>query len=193
MKAMYLAAAGLLALGASATAQTPRPLRFDVRPFVGVFIPTGTMADNFKSATMVGGQAAFEMNRHFHLLGSVGWTHGHNKFGGTDDVTHIWQYDVGMEMGHSRAMTPTWAVRPFLGLGAGGRTYDYSAGNNTTSKDLYTCTAGYGALGAEMQRGVMGVRLEARDYLSCFENPATGKKKTLNDVGISLGFSYHLW
>jgi hypothetical protein len=57
-----------------------------------------------------------------------------------------------------------------------------------------TCGSGYGALGTEFQRDRLALRAEARDYVCCFKAPVTGvKSKTRNDVGLSLGFAYHLW
>ena len=160
----------------------------EIRPFVGVYLPTGPMQDQFKSASMAGVQVAFEMNRNFHVLGSVGWTHGHTKLPISRDRTDIWQYDVGVEGNLIQPLGDVWLLRPFAGIGAGGRTYDYLAPGVGSRR----CTAGYGSLGTELQRGNVALRLEGRDYLSCFESPVTSQKSTLNDVGISLGLAYHI-
>jgi hypothetical protein len=164
-----------------------RPPAAEVRPFAGVYIPVGAQRADFKSATMVGGQAAIELSRNFHGLASVGWTHGHNKFY-VNDVTHIWQYDVGAELNLVRDLGYGWFFRPFIGTGAGGRTYDY----RTAGVDTKSCLAGYGTAGSEIQKGIIAFRVEARDYLSCFESPETGKKRTRNDLGLSFGLAYHL-
>ena len=158
----------------------------EIRPFAGVFIPVGALDSDFKSATMVGAQMAIELNRYFHGLATLGWTHGHNKMF-TSDVTHIWQYDLGAELNAVQAMGLGWYLRPFIGAGAGGRTYDYRGVNAPTT----SCTAAYGSLGAEMQRNVLAFRAEARDYLSCFESPITAKKNTRNDIAVSFGIAYH--
>jgi hypothetical protein len=159
----------------------------EIRPFAGAFLPVGALRTDFKSATMVGGQAAVEVNRHVHGVASVGWTHGHNKFF-AEDVTHIWQYDVGAEFNVVRDIGWGWYFRPFVGTGAGGRTYNYrGVAAKTTS-----CLAGYGTLGGEVQHNVVAFRLEARDYLSCFESPITAQKNTRNDIGLTFGLAYHL-
>lgn len=178
-------ALGAPALGAQATAPPVRP---EVRPFVGAYIPTGAMRDDFKTATMVGAQVALELSRNFHVLGSAGWSHGHNKFGFTSDRTNIWQYDAGVEANLVRPLAGRWLLRPFVGAGGGARTYDYRAGDVKTR----TCTAGYGTFGSELETGAVALRLEARDYLSCFKSPVTGKNRTRNDVGLSLGLAYHV-
>ena len=165
-----------------------RQPRGEVRPFAGVFLPVGAFDSDFKSATMVGGQMAIELNRHIHGIATVGWTHGHNKMF-TSDVTHIWQYDLGAELNAVKDMGWGWYARPFVGLGAGGRTYDY----RITDVKTTSCTAAYGSVGAELQRNVIALRAEARDYLSCFESPVTREKNTRNDIGLTIGVAYHLW
>lgn len=159
----------------------------EIRPFAGVFLPVGAQRADFKSATMVGAQAAIELNRHLHGLVSLGWTHGHNRLF-TEDVTHIWQYDFGAELNAVSEMGWGWYFRPFVGTGFGGRTYDYRGVSTGTT----SCTAGYGALGGEIQRTILAFRVEARDYLSCYKSPLTAKTRTRNDLGLTVGFAYHV-
>lgn len=189
MRSRMLLAAGLLLSASTVGAQdAPRRLTPEIRPFVGVFVPTGGLRDAFKSATTLGAQGAFELTRNVHLLGSVGWTHGHSKLVRGNDLTHIWQYDVGAEGNLVREMGGGWLFRPFLGAGAGARTYDYRA----PGVGSRTCTAGYGSLGTEFQTGAMALRLEGRNYLSCYRAPLTGRNTTRSDLGLSLGVAYHL-
>lgn len=172
------------ALGAQEPWQRARP---EIRPFVGAYVPTGALRDRFETATMVGAQGALELNQNFHVTASVGLTHGHNKFGFNDDLTYIWQYDVGAEFNLVEPVTRDWMLRPFVGLGAGARTYDYKVTSGTNS-----CAAGYGALGSELQKGAVAFRVEARDYAVCFKSPVTGRKSTRNDLGIAFGIAYHI-
>lgn len=189
MRSFVLAAALVVAAAVAAPAQqVNRPFELELRPFGGVLIPTGELADDFKTATMAGGQVALELSPVFHLMGTAAWTHGHNKFANvTDDVTYVWQFDVGAEYTYLRVPVGGFMFRPFVGLGVGARTYDYKEANFDTK----TCTAGYGALGTEFQKGNWALRGEARDYLTCYTNPVTDVKKTRNDVGIALGLAYH--
>jgi hypothetical protein len=158
----------------------------ELRPFAGMFLPIGAHRSDFKSATMVGAQGAVEVSRHLHGVASVGWTHGHNRLF-TRDLTDIWQYDVGAEFNAVRPMGWGWYLRPFLGTGFGGRAYDYR--NDATRAS--SCVAGYGSVGTEVQHNVLAFRVEARDYLSCFESPVSGTKSTRNDLGLSVGLAYH--
>jgi hypothetical protein len=178
------------ALTISASAQTTGVTPgFEIRSFAGAFVPTGDMRNDFKTATTVGAQVAHEFSEHMHLLGSIAWTHGHNKFANlTDDRTFIWQYDAGVELNLVREINDEWLFRPLIGAGVGARTYDYAAAGVGSN----TCSAGYASVGSELQRGTVAVRLDARDYLNCFKSPFTGVKKTRNDVGLTLGLVYHI-
>jgi len=195
MRYTLLLAAALL-VAPAASAQRFEPFGLELRPFIGAFSPVGRQHDDFKNATMLGGQAAVELNQFLHLVGSVGWTHGHARFGGiSTDVTHIWQYDIGAELGPMYEVSDISIVRPFAGIGGGGRTYDYQA----TQLGAKTCTAGYGALGTEFQRDLLALRLEARGYASCFEAPMiaptapfTPRKQTRWDFATMLGLTYHI-
>src|SRR4029078_13269723 len=107
MRRMIFSIATLSAFAAltiSASAQTTGGTPgFEIRSFAGAFVPTGDMRNDFKTATTVGAQVAHELYEHMHLLGSIAWTHGHNKFANlTDDRTFIWQYDAGVELNLDR-------------------------------------------------------------------------------------------
>jgi hypothetical protein len=190
MRATQLIIAGFAAIAAARPLAAQDDLfTAELRPFVGAFVPIGKQGDDFRSATMLGGQAAIELSRYAHFVTSVSWTYGHARFSGlADDLTFIWQYDAGAEFNLIGELTTDWVWRPFVGIGGGGRTYDYRA----KGVDTRTCTAGYGAVGSELERGNIAVRFEARDYVTCFESPLTGRKSTRTDLGLTLGFAYHL-
>ena len=78
------------------------------------------------------------------------------------------------------AMTLT----PFAGLGAGSRSYDYRSLDLDATHNL----AGYGAVGGELGRGRLHLRLEVRDYLAGFKPLAgIGASGTRNDVVALVG------
>jgi hypothetical protein len=137
---------------------------------------------------MLGAGVAREVSEKLHLLASLGWTDGHNKLARVNnDRTFIWQYDAGIELNLVNDVGNGWLFRPLVGLGVGGRTYDYKA----VGVGSKTCSAGYGSVGSELQRGIVALRLEARDYLSCYESPVTHAKQTRNDLGLTFGLVYH--
>jgi hypothetical protein len=163
-------------------------LRPEIRPLAGVLIPTGDFRNEFKSAETFGGQLALELTPVVHLVGTVAWTHGHTKLTVINNRTDVWQYDGGVELNPFGRIGEEWELRPFLGVGLGGRTNNYAEANLQTS----TCLAGYGGLGAEIQRGMVAFRMEGRDYLSCQKHPMSGIKKTRNDIRLNVGFALHL-
>ena len=72
MRYRYLVAIALVTVATASAAQQPERIRPEIRPFAGVYVPTGAIRHDFKSATMLGMQLALEMSRHVHVLGSVG-------------------------------------------------------------------------------------------------------------------------
>jgi len=185
---------GLIAVAALAAtphlrAQTSTTIgAFELRPVVGAFVPTGSMRNEFRDAMLVGIQGGFEFNSNVHLLLGGFWSRNdtHVTMVGSRHAD-IWQFDAGAEANMIKPMGRDWFFRPFVGGGVGMRTYDYTAkaGNNR-------CLAGYASVGAEAQRFIGAFRFEARDYVTCYESPLTGLKKTRNDVGLTLGFVYHV-
>ena len=86
---MFAAALSLAAISTAAAQDAPR-LRLELRPFAGVYVPTGAMADDFKSTSLFGVQPALEVNHYFHVLGSVAWTDGRSKIAAlTNDAANI--------------------------------------------------------------------------------------------------------
>lgn len=171
-----------------ATAQRASSFNPEVRPFVGVYLPEGEIKTESKSGTMLGVQGALELSRHFHVLGSFSWTFGHSRVQELDhSQSFMWQYDAGVELNLLRKRGGNWLFRPFAGLGAGGRTYDYRASNAGRTE----CGASYASIGTEMQRGSVAWRLETRGYLACYESPITHERHTGNDFGILFGTAMH--
>ena len=188
MRGSLLAVAALCASATALPAQSAR-VRPEIRPFAGAIIPTGSQRDLFKDAPLVGVQGAVELKPSLHLVGTFAWVPGQNKFAVAQDNVSIFAYDVGAELGFVRSLGGAWELRPFIGAGAGARTYSYQASTLATR----TCAAGYGALGTEFQRGRTALRVQARDNVFCFKSPIAGvSSQTRNDIGLSFGLAYHL-
>ena len=119
---------------------------------------------------------------------SFAWSPANGKFLATDNDANVYSYDAGVELNAVREITWMWQFKPFLGVGVGGRTYDY----HSAAINPNTCLAGYGTVGLELQYGATAVRGEARDYAFCFEDPLTHVSHTRNDIGLSLGVAYHI-
>jgi len=159
---------------------------FELRPYVGAYIPTGTQRDLLKDAVIVGGQASYRLLPQLALTGTVGWAPSKDRVTPGDQTVDLWQYDLGAEL-----RAPSWQTwgtldfTPFVGLGGGGRTYHY----RDLDVDQKTNVAGYGVVGGELGFGRFGLRLEARDYVSRFKPFDGGDSKSRNDVTVASGFT----
>lgn len=186
MKRIIVGLAGLVAWGTLA-AQTPS-FKPEIRPFAGVSFPTGEHRNLFTNAGMLGAQVALELKPSLHVVGTFGWMPAQTRYPVANDNVNIFTYDVGLELGMVQPLGASWELRPFLGAGAGGRTYAYAS----SSLNDRTCTAGYVAAGTEFQIAPWAFRLEGRDNLFCFKAPLAGAaSKTRNELGLRLGLAYH--
>jgi hypothetical protein len=157
---------------------------FEIRPFVGAYIPTGDQSDVLKSAVLTGAQLSYAIIPNLAVTGSFAWSPTKDKITTGDHTVDLLQYDVGVEGRLPlQAGTGAWTISPFVGAGLGGRTYserDLDAGSRTTFD-------GYGALGADFWAGRYGFRIEGRDYVSGFKG-LTGDdavpSETRNDIGL---------
>jgi|RhiMetdeSRZDD1v2_1073273.scaffolds.fasta_scaffold79715_6 outer membrane protein with beta-barrel domain len=172
----------------TATAQDAvvRSNGFELRPYVGAYIPTGDQRDLLKDAVLVGGQASYRINPQIALTGTLGWSPSEDRITPGNETLDVWSYDLGAEF-----RAPSWFTSgaldftPFIGLGAGGRTYNY----RDLDVNSKTNFAGFGTLGGELGFGRFGLRLEARDYVSQFKPFDGGDSKTRNDVTIATGLT----
>ena len=180
---------GMLLVGASAVSAQMQPQRFlEIRPAAGAVLPTGDQRDLFDDAASFGLQTAFEVKPSLHLVATFGWTPVNQKFSNVDPDVNVFSYDVGAEFNLVVPMGQKWEWKPFVGAGVGGRTYDYDA----STLGSHTCTAGYATLGTEFQYGVTALRLEARDYLYCYNDPVADENLTRNDIALSVGVAFHV-
>lgn len=187
MTKTLLTAAAVAAIGIAVPlrAQTLTP---ELRPFVGAYVPTGAMRDVMKSSALFGVEGAFEVNPNFHVIGTFSWVPTHNKFTGYDENLSVYAFDVGAELGLVRALSDGWELKPFLGLGAGARQYDYKDNRFQTQ----SWGAGYLSVGTEFQLNVIALRMEARENFFGYRSPlANATPTTRNDATVLFGLAYH--
>lgn len=185
-----IAVAGLLiAMSAAQSQEYQHKVRIEVRPFAGMYVPTGMQGTDFKSATTFGMQAALELNSYTHVLASGGLTNGRSKIGALiSDQSKMWQFDAGAEFNALHEMGSRVLLRPFVGVGAGMRGYSFK----DQGLDAKSCAAGYGALGSELQRGAVALRLESRYFVTCFKSPLNSETTFRSDMSFIFGFAYHI-
>ena len=184
----FLAGLALIAAFAARAleAQAPSASSFEIRPYVGAYLPTGDQRDLLKDAVFAGAQASYRVIPAIAITATLGWSPTEERLG-TRQKIDILQYDLGAELrGAGWVERQSWDFTPFVGLGVGGRTYDY----RDLDVDSKTNVAGYGALGGEFGFGRLGLRIEGRDYLSRFKPlTGTGDTDTRNDVSAAAGLT----
>jgi hypothetical protein len=186
MKRIVIAAAALVA-GATALPAQVTTLKPEIRPFAGANIPTGPQRDVFTDGGMLGAQIALELNPSLHVLGSLGWVASQTMYAVSNDHVNMFTYDVGVEFGVVQPLGGMWELKPFAGIGAGGRTYTYRG-----ALPDRTGLSGYVALGTEFQIAPWAFRLEVRDNVFAYKAPLAGAEmEARNDIGLSLGLAYH--
>ena len=174
--ALLLAAPALASDDESSSAPTV------VRPFAGAFVPTGKQKDDLKTSLLTGVQVGYPIAGPARLVGSFAWAP--SKTNTVSEIrTDVYQYDAGAELaGHYGAL------RPFIGAGAGARTY--SLKNSSQSQTDFD---GYGSVGSELAISHVGARIEARDYVSRFKGlNGLDPSSTRNDLMLAGALTFHL-
>jgi hypothetical protein len=152
---------------------------------LGGFVPTGASRGTLSNGYAIGAQIGIALTPRIATVATVLATQ--TKFRAVDvvEVTLV-QYDVGVEFAPGAPHESTHRVIPFVGLGAGGRTYDFRDAG-TASR---TYPAGYVAVGSEIRLQRLALRVEARGYASRQE-PEAGVAVTRTDMAGLAGLAVH--
>lgn len=177
----------LLAPAYAASAQSPdtQGRHWEFRVTGGALIATGDQRNDVKDAQMSAAQLSWLVRPSLAITGTLGWARSRDLASVGRPKLDVFTSDLGVE-----ARPRTWfadravSFAPFVGAGAGARSYNYRKLDVAATNNL----AGYGAVGGELGVGRVGVRVEARDYVSGFE-PLTGigASGTRNDVVFMVG------
>lgn len=188
MRKLVILVAALALVANALPAQTPT-VKPEIRPFAGAMIPTGELRNLFLDAPLFGIATAVEVQPTFHVQATFVWVPAQDKYGLAQNNVNIFQYTAGAELGFVTPLAGSWELRPFAGVGLGGRTYAFQGAGLKDRTDF----VGYGAIGTEFQVARTALRLEVRDNVIKYRSPIPGAgSRTLNDIGLSLGVAYHL-
>jgi hypothetical protein len=154
--------------------------RWEFRVASGGLVPTGGQRVSLKDAHLTAAQLSYVVVPSFALTATAGWARSRDLASVGDPRIDVFTYDLGAE-----ARAPEWfagravTFRPFVGAGAGARSYNHRKLDLDATHDV----AGYGTVGGEFRAGRVGVRLEARDYVTGFKPLAGGGRATTrNDL-----------
>ena len=171
-----------LTMPTSADAQTaaPRTGRWELRLPSGGFIATGEQRDHLKDAEVTAAQLSWRVRPRLAITGTFAWARSRDLATTGSPKLDVFSSDLGIET-HSGKWSNGGRVSmtAFAGAGAGARSYNYRKLDVDATNNL----AGYLALGGEIARGRVGLRLEARDYVSGFRPlVGAGQSEARNDV-----------
>ncbi len=185
MKKLIAALAGLVALAVTpALAQEQQPARkLQIAPYVGAFIPTGDQRDVLDDAVLAGLTLSYDVHRYVAVVGSFGWagSQGKEKFARDEDLD-LFQYDVGVQGHYAFALSNDLTLKPFVGAGFGGRTYDF---RDLDDVDSETDFVGYVSTGVNLEYRQFVLGVTARDYISDYDGIGVEEgSNTRNDVAL---------
>jgi hypothetical protein len=160
---------------------------WEMRPMVGISIPTGAHRRDFNSIAFLGAQTSVRLTKEVDLVASFAWQRSTAKYPVPDNRANVLVYNVGLER-LFRAPAGGGLV-PFAGGGVGGRSYDF----RSSALESSGCIAGYGNAGVMWERGRVTTRAEARENLFCYKNPlAPFAHETRNEVGFGFAIGVRL-
>lgn len=169
----------------AAQSAAPQASTWELRFTSGALVPTGSQRNVLKDAQMSAAQLSWLVRPSLAITGTFGWARSRDLSSADAPKLDVFASDLGVE-----ARTGQWfphravTFSPFVGVGAGMRSYNYRALDVDATNNL----AAYAAAGGELGAGRVGLRLEVRDYATGFRPlVGAGTSVTRNDVVLMLG------
>jgi hypothetical protein len=174
-----------MARAQAAQASPDSASRFQFVVSSGALVPTGVQRDAIARAEMTTAQFSYLVRDNVAVTTSLGWSRSRDIVAAAQPTLDVFTYDVGTEL---RAPSWTdgdrWSFMPFVGAGAGGRSYSYRSQSTESTHNL----AGYASVGGEVGYSRVRLRFEARDYVTGFKAlGGVGTSGTRNDVALMVG------
>ncbi|MFO0581710.1 MAG: outer membrane beta-barrel protein [Anaeromyxobacter sp.] len=158
MKKILAVAAALAALSATPARAEEPAARVEVAPLVGAYIPILDQRSSLDRALLAGLVGTYDFHPNVAFVGSVAWA-GTKSAG---EALDLFQWDIGLQGQVPYALTASWTLKPFVGVGVGTRTYDFRHAGLETQTDFHF----YSAAGASLRRGALDVGLTLRHELT---------------------------
>ena len=173
----------LITSSTASLAQGPQPTRsWEVRVSSGEFIPVGGQQHSIKDGQVTAAQLSWVLRPSLAITGTFAWARSRDLTLMDTPKLDVFTSDLGVE-----ARPAQWfannavTVSPFVGLGAGVRTYNHRKQDISTS----STAVGYASVGSEFGISRVGLRLEVRDYVTGFNAPVVATTSGMrNDVVI---------
>jgi hypothetical protein len=175
----------------AAQAGAAQERRWELRVSDGAFVPTGEQRGSLQNGHVTAAQLAWLVRPSVAVTGTFGWARSRDVASIDAPKLDVFTSDVGLELRPAQWFAErTVTFSPFVGFGAGARSYNY----RNLSVDATNNLAGYGSVGGELGFRRVGLRVEARDYATGFRPLAGGGRSDVrNDVVImaALRFKRH--
>jgi len=180
-----LVAAALCGGPSAATAKATESAKWEFSVNSGRLFSAGTQPDVMKGADYTAAQLAYIVRPNLAITGSLGWARSRDVSAVGSPRLDIFTYDVGAEArADKRNLGSAITFSPFLGAGAGARSYSY----RNLPVDTASEPAGYVSAGGEFGYHRIRLRLELRDYVSGFKPlKSTGGSELRNDMAVMVG------
>jgi len=151
----------------------------------GTVVPTGDQRDAIARGKLTAAQLSYVVHPALAITATVGWARSRDIARVDDPKLDVFTYDLGAEVrAPHQALGRGLTVRPFAGIGAGARSYNYRSLDVDATHNL----AAYASAGGEVGVRRVRLRVEARDYVTGFKPLAgNGPAATRNDVAMMLG------
>ena len=169
----------------SLSAQDSTKSRWEFLVPSGAVVPTGVERNAIKRGNLTAAQLSYAVRPSLAITSTVGWARSRDIATVGDPKLDVFTYDVGAEARASRWINGNAVTfAPFLGAGAGGRSYNY----RSLDVDATHNVAVYGSAGGDLGIRRVGLRIEARDYVTGFK-PLVGEgpSRSGNDIVVLVG------
>lgn len=151
----------------------------------GSVLPSGAQRQAIQRAKLSAAQLSYVVNPTLAVTATVGWARSRDIATAGDPRLNVFTYDLGAEVRARRhVIGGGLTLRPFVGAGAGARSYDYRSLDAAARHNV----AAYASAGGELGLRRVRLRVEVRDYVTGFKPlVGSGATRTRNDVAIMAG------